>query len=149
MISMIYTRLAWSTEVHAPILLIIPFCLEIPTLIPWTPLLLTWNPSFVSWREFPSTRIPGWLYTDPPLSSPFPFPLPQWLPISNTCPPTTTLRYRLQTVRYSSLRQPFKVFMCFSSNLLRELGTQLPIILEILRFSEKYLHPKQRFSENR
>jgi hypothetical protein len=44
--------------------------------------------------RFPSTLIPGWLYTDPP-------PFPQRFPISNTCPPTMTLRYRLHTVRYN------------------------------------------------
>ncbi len=53
--------------------------------------------------RFSSTLIPGWLYTDPPLSSPFPFPLPQRFPISNACPPTTTLRYRLHIVRYSKV----------------------------------------------
>jgi hypothetical protein len=32
-------------------------------------------PSFVSWRESPSILVPGWLYTNPPPSSSFPFPL--------------------------------------------------------------------------
>jgi hypothetical protein len=51
--------------------------------------------------RFPSTQVPGWLYTDLPLpSSPSPFPFPQWFPISNTCPLTTTLRYWLHIVRY-------------------------------------------------
>ncbi len=30
--------------------------------------------------RFPSTLIPGWLYTDPPLSSPSLFPFPQRFP---------------------------------------------------------------------
>ncbi len=46
-----------------------------------------------------------WLavYWPPPLSSPFPLSFPQRFPISNTCPPTTKLRYRLHTVRYTTL----------------------------------------------
>ncbi len=60
------------------------------------------NPSFVSWREFPSTLVPGWLYTNPP-PSPFPFPPTQQFPFSNACPPTMTLRYRLHTVRYTTM----------------------------------------------
>ncbi len=66
-------------EVHAPNLFwTSPFCcLEIPPPTSWKPsLYLLGNPSFVSWREFPSTLVPGWLYTDPPPPTPpFPFPL--------------------------------------------------------------------------
>jgi hypothetical protein len=88
------------SEVHSTILLITPLCLE--SLPLFLNSLLTWLESLLCVVvRFPSTLIPGWLYTDlPPLSSPFPFPLPQRFPISNTCPPTTTLRYRLHIVRY-------------------------------------------------
>ncbi len=60
------------------------------------------NPSFVSWREFPSTLVPSWLYTDPPLlpSFPFPFPPPNGSPYSKACPLTVTLQYWLHKVRY-------------------------------------------------
>ncbi len=51
----------------------------------------------------------------PPPSSPFPFPLPQWFPISNTCPPMTTLWYRLYTVRYSSTIPFYHFLFCYSS----------------------------------
>jgi hypothetical protein len=86
------------------------------------------NPSSVSWRKSPSTLIPGWLYTDPPPSSPFPFPLPQRFPISNACPPTTTLRYQLHTVRYN---YPF-------ANRLNGLNGLAHLCCYILSFHRKY-----------
>ncbi len=64
--------------------------------------------------RFPSTLLPGWLCTDPPplSSSPFPFPLSQWFPISNACSPTTTFWHRLHIVWYiyilhHVLKEPF------------------------------------------
>ncbi len=61
---------------------------DIPFLLPGNPspyslepsLHLLGNSSFVSWREFPSTPFPGWLCTDPPPFSPFPFPAPNGSP---------------------------------------------------------------------
>ncbi len=68
-------------EVHAPNpFLTSPFCrLEIPPPTSWKPSLTLGNPSFVSWREFPSTLVQGWLYSDPP-TPPFPFPPPNGSP---------------------------------------------------------------------
>jgi hypothetical protein len=64
--------------------------------------------------RFPSTLNPGWLYSDlPPLSFPSPFPFPQRFPISNTCPPTTTLQYRLYIVRYSNANKTNSKILSF------------------------------------
>ncbi len=85
-----------------------PLCLGTPPLIPWTPLLLNWKSLLCDVAPIPVHSDPWlavhWPPLPPSLSSPFPFSLPQWFPISNTCPPTTTLRYRLHTVRYTRVQ---------------------------------------------
>ncbi len=81
--------------------LVIPLCLESPSPVP-EPLLLTWNPSFACGDSRPLWSQVTCVLTSPlPLPSPSSFPAPQWFPISNMCPPTTTLRHRLHIVRYS------------------------------------------------
>ncbi len=68
------------------------------------------NPSFVSWRKFPSTLVPGWLYTEPPSPSPFPLSPSNSFPCSNACPLKTTLRYRLHIVRYTTVEKKCSIY---------------------------------------
>ncbi len=84
----------------------IPFAWKVPPLFLNPFYLLGVPPLHVVW--FLSTLVPGCLCTDLPLPLPSPssFPAPQRFPISNTYPPTTTLRHRLHIVRYRS--DPFK-----------------------------------------
>jgi hypothetical protein len=90
--------------VHNPILLITPFCLEIPIPVPVLPFYLLGIPPLH--RGATPVHSDPWLAVNWPPPPPFAphslFPFPQWFPISNTCPPTTTLRYRLHIVWYSS-----------------------------------------------
>ncbi len=92
------------SEVHGTIPLIIPLCLENSSPVP-EPLLLTWNPSFALWcNSCPLWSLVACILTSSPLlSSPSPFPFPQRFPISNMCPPTTTLRHWLHIFRYNNI----------------------------------------------
>ncbi len=87
-----------STPFWHPLLLLGNPSLTTQKILPY----LLGNPSFVSWREFPSTLVRGWLYTDPP-HSPLPHSPSQQFPLLNACPRPLkmTLRYRLYIVRYS------------------------------------------------
>jgi hypothetical protein len=75
----------------------------------WSPftylesLLCVWCDSCPLWSQV------ACVLTSPPLPSPSSFPAPQWFPISNMCPPTTTLLHRLHIVRYNNFL--FEIFM--------------------------------------
>ncbi len=63
------------SEVHASILWIIPFCLEIPTLIPWTPSYLLRIPPLCRGANFrPLWSLVGCILTLPPFPPHSPFP---------------------------------------------------------------------------
>ncbi len=107
-------RISVILEVHAPILLLTPLYSEIPTPCFLTSPFTNLESLLCIVARFPSTLIPGWLSTDlPPLCAPHSlFPFPQRSPISNTCPPTTTLWHRLHIVRYNHIIRTIPYNLC-------------------------------------
>jgi hypothetical protein len=103
-IGTICTILAWYWRSTPQSFCNPPSCLGIPPLS-LDPSLLTWKS--LLWRDSrPLRSLVGCILTFPPPPSSAPhflFPFPQRFPISNTCPPMTTLRYRLHIVRYSQV----------------------------------------------
>ncbi len=99
---MICTRLAWYQSAQ-PNPFDNPLCLEIHVPVPELPSYLLGIPPFH--RGAIPVHSDPWLavYWPPPPFAPHSlFPFPQRFPISNICPSTTTLRYRLHIVRYNS-----------------------------------------------
>ncbi len=87
-------------EEHTPILCKPPFCLRIPPLSLGPLLTYLGIPPLVWCDSRPLRSLVGCILTFSPSPAPHPlFPFPQQFPISNTCPPTTTLRHRLHIVQ--------------------------------------------------
>jgi hypothetical protein len=64
------------------------------------------------WREFPSTLVLGWRYTEPPSPSPFPLPLPNGSPCFKCMPSqddiaTSALHRPIQSVFPPHLLTPY------------------------------------------
>ncbi len=80
------------------------------------PLLLTWNPLFLwSWCKCPSTLVPGWWSTAPPLAPYPPPPLPTAPTVHVTCFSKTTSQHQLYCLIHI-------VFSCLLIFCLHQLG---------------------------